>query len=166
MQVLLSTCGAWYLRHTAKAFETRKALAGLWCTEKNSTAISPSRFRRCMAFQYAMAPFYFWASQIRIERAFYAFFPIWRGWLNRQPWPDAQVVHAILGYGTELFGPAERGGALKVVDAPNSHPLTYNGFWQRECDLWCPGEKVPIPQWMFARMNRELERADLIIVQS
>src|SRR5206468_588659 len=29
-----------------------------------------------------------------------------------------------------------------------------------------PGEKVPIPQRMFARMNRELERADLIIVQS
>src|SRR4029078_5717960 len=41
-----------------------------------------------------------------------------------------------------------------------------HGFWQRECDLWCPGEKIPIPQRMFARMNRELQRSDLIIVQS
>jgi glycosyltransferase involved in cell wall biosynthesis len=37
---------------------------------------------------------------------------------------------------------------------------------QRECDIWCPGEKVPIPRWMFARMNRELERADLILCPS
>ena len=55
---------------------------------------------------------------------------------------------------------------MKVVDCPNSHPTTYFGFWQRECDLWCPGEKVPIPRWMFARMNREIERADLVVVQS
>jgi len=25
---------------------------------------------------------------------------------------------------------------------------------------------VPVPRWMFARMNRELERADLVVVQS
>ena len=71
-----------------------------------------------------------------------------------------------MGLATELFDHADKVGALKVVDCPNSHPLTYHGFWQRECDLWCPGERVPIPRWMFARMNRELELADLIIVQS
>src|SRR5262249_38761297 len=48
----------------------------------------------------------------------------------------------------------------------NSHPMTAYGIWQRECDLWCPGEKVPVPQWLFARQHRELDRADLIIVQS
>jgi glycosyltransferase involved in cell wall biosynthesis len=37
---------------------------------------------------------------------------------------------------------------------------------QRECDIWCPGEKAPIPRWMFARMNRELERADLVLCPS
>jgi glycosyltransferase involved in cell wall biosynthesis len=113
-----------------------------------------------------MKPFYHLAPQIWTERAFYAFFPLWRAWLDQQSRPDCDVVQAIVGYATELFDRAEKTGALKVVDCPNSHPLTYHGFWQRECDLWCPGEKVPIPQWMFARMNRELERADLIIVQS
>ena len=77
-----------------------------------------------------------------------------------------EVVHAITGYATEPFDHAEKLGALKVADCPNSHPTSYFGFWQRECDIFCPGEKVPIPQWFLARMNRELQRADLIIVQS
>jgi glycosyltransferase involved in cell wall biosynthesis len=97
---------------------------------------------------------------------FYAFFPIWRMWVKSLPLPACNVVQTIIGYGTELFDRKELQGAIKVVDCPNSHPLTYYGFWQRECDLWCPGEKVPIPQWMFARMNQELERADCIVVQS
>jgi glycosyltransferase involved in cell wall biosynthesis len=114
-----------------------------------------------------MAPFYLWAPQILIERAFYALFPVWKAWLRARKIPDCDIVHSIVGYATEVFDFADRRvGVLKVADCPNSHPLTYYGFWQRECDLWCPGEKVPIPQWMFARMNRELERADMIIVQS
>ena len=113
-----------------------------------------------------MKPFYHFAPQVLTEKMFYAFFPLWRAWVKSQSIPPCNVVHAIIGYGTELFDRKELKGALKVVDCPNSHPLTYYGFWQRECDLWCPGEKVPIPQWMFARMNRELERADCIVVQS
>jgi len=113
-----------------------------------------------------MKPFYHFTPQIWQERMFYAFFPIWRRWVKSLPLPACNVVQTIIGYGTELFDRKELQGALKVVDCPNSHPLTYHGFWQRECDLWCPGEMVPIPQWMFARMNRELERADCIIVQS
>lgn len=76
------------------------------------------------------------------------------------------MVQGILGYGTEAFDWADKHGALKVADCPNSHPVTYYGIPQRENDIWCPGEKVVLPQWMFARMNRELERADFIIVQS
>src|SRR6266851_4253591 len=71
-----------------------------------------------------------------------------------------------MGFATEIFQQADQVGALKVVDCPNSHPTSYYGFWQRECDIWCPGEKVPIPRSMFMRMTRELERADLIVVQS
>ena len=95
---------------------------------------------------------------------------LWSNWLRQYLrlgfCPYYNVAQAIMGFGTELFDEAEKRGALKVIDCPNSHPTTYYGFWQRECDLWCPGERVPIPQWMFARMNRELERADCIIVQS
>jgi glycosyltransferase involved in cell wall biosynthesis len=166
MQVLLTTAGGWQLPDTAKAFHARSALAGLWITGKNKTQLPAGKYRRCWPFHLAMKPFYHCAPQIWEERAFYAFFPIWRWWLKRQPWPACDVVQAILGYATEPFATAEKTGALKVVDCPNSHPTTLYGFWQRECDLWCPGENVPIPRWMFARMNRELERADLVIVQS
>ncbi len=166
LKVLLAASGAWHLRNTAKVFEERDALAGLWVSEKNSTKISSKKHRRCWPFHLAMKPFYHCATQIWTEKAFYAFFPVWRAWLKAQRWPEANVIQAIVGYATEPFDHADKTGALKVVDCPNSHPLTYYGFWQRECDLWCPGEKVPIPQWMFARMNRELERADMIIVQS
>ena len=166
LKVLLTTPGGWWLPHPAKAFETRGALAGLWISSKNSTGIAAEHFRRCWPFHLALKPFLHCAPQIWNERLFYALFPLWKIWLQAQRWPDANVVQAIMGFATEPFDRAEKTGALKVVDCPNSHPLTYHGFWQRECDLWCPGEKVPIPQWMFARMNRELERADMIIVQS
>ena len=164
VQVLLATCGAWWLPHTARAFAERDALAGFWITLGNSTGVP--HYRRCWPFQAAMLPLYRFAPQIRIEQAFYLFFPLWKAWILRQRFPRCNVVQAILGYGTEPFNVADKTGALKVADCPNSHPVTFHGFWQRECDLWCPGEKVPIPQWMFARMNRELERADVIIVQS
>jgi glycosyltransferase involved in cell wall biosynthesis len=72
----------------------------------------------------------------------------------------------MMGYATEPFDVADRTGALKIVDCPNSHPTSYYGYMQRECDLWCPGEKVPIPRWMFARMNRELEAADVVVCPS
>lgn len=164
--VLLATCGGWWLPHPAKAFENRGALAGLWISDKNRTSVSADLFRRCWPFHLGMKPFYHFAPQILTEKMFYAFFPLWRAWVKSQSIPPCNVVQTIIGYGTELFDRKELRGAIKVVDCPNSHPLTYYGFWQRECDLWCPGERVPIPQWMFARMNRELERADCIIVQS
>ena len=166
LQVLLVSAGGWWLPHPAKAFSQRGALAGLWISNKNSTEVPVEKFRRCWPFHLAMKPFFHFTPQIVEEKAFYALFPIWKSWFLSQAFPQCNVVQAIAGFATEPFARAEKIGALKVVDCPNSHPLTYYGFWQRECDLWCPGEKVPIPQWMFARMNRELERADMIIVQS
>ena len=124
------------------------------------------KVRCCQVFHFAMMPFYFWAPQIWTERAYYAFFPIWKAWFKAQPFPGCNVIQAIMGFATEPFDRAEKTGALKVADCPNSHPVSYYGFWQRECDLWCPGEKVPIPRWMFARINRELARADVILCPS
>lgn len=165
-RVLLTTPAAWYLRNTAKALAARDALAGLWISDKNSTGIALEKYRRCWPYHLAMKPFYHLAPQIWTEKAFYAFFPLWKAWFQAQPWPSCEVVQAIMGFATEPFDRAEKTGALKVVDCPNSHPTTYFGHWQRECDLWCPGEAVPIPRWMFARMNRELERADIILCPS
>jgi glycosyltransferase involved in cell wall biosynthesis len=165
-KVLLASCGGWYLPHTAKGLAEQDSLAGLWISNRDRPAAPRELYRRCWTFHMAMKPLFLWAPQIWIERCFYAFFPIWRAWVQRQPWPECNVVHAIMGYATELFDQAERKGILKVVDCQNSHPSSYRGYWQRECDLWCPGEKVPIPDWMFARMTRELERADVVLCPS
>ena len=166
-KVLLATPGAWWLPHPAKAFENRGALAGLWISHKNSTGVSPDKFRRCWPFHFLLKPFYHCAPQIWTEKMFYKLFPVWKTWLAAQPIPpETNVIQVPMGFASEIFDRAEKIGALKVVDCPNSHPITYYGFWQRECDLWCPGERVPIPHWNFARMNREFERADMIIVQS
>jgi glycosyltransferase involved in cell wall biosynthesis len=167
MQVLLTTCGSWHLRQTARAFQERGALAGLWISDKNSTGLPSDKYHRCWPFHLAMKPFYrLTPDSMWVEKPFHALFPLWRWWLKRQAWPRCDVVQAVMGFATEPFDWADQHGALKVIDVPNSHPTTYYGNIQRECDLWCPGEKMPIPRWMFARMNRELERADLVVVQS
>lgn len=150
----------------ARSFEKRGSLAGLWVSDKNRAFVRAPLFKRCWPFHLVMKTFYHTSPQIVIEKMFYVFFPLWRLWIKSQPLPQLNVVQAILGYGSELFAKHSSSKVLKVADCPNSHPVTFFGFWQRECDLWCPGEKVPIPQWMFARMTRELELADLIIVQS
>ena len=63
-QVLLATAGAWYLRHTAKAFETRGALAGLWVSDKNNTGVAPEKYRRCWPLHLALKPFFHAAPQL------------------------------------------------------------------------------------------------------
>jgi glycosyltransferase involved in cell wall biosynthesis len=170
MQVLLTTTRAWYLGQTARAFSERKALAGLWMADKNSTSLPREQYLRCWPYHLAMKPFYHCTTQIWDERATYFFRCLWSLWLRAnlrsKRCPKFDIVHAIMGFATEIFDCADQVGALKVLDCPNSHPTTYYGFWQRECDLWCPGERVPIPRRMFAHMNRELERADLILCPS
>ena len=168
-KVLIATTRSWHLPQVATGLESRGALASLWMADKNRTGISAEKYVRCWPYHLAMKPFYHLAPQIWDERATYMMIGLWKSWLQTQMasrMPEHNVVHAIMGFATEPFDVAERTGALKVLDCPNSHPTTYNGYWQRECDLWCPGEKVPIPWWMFSRMNRELERADLILCPS
>ena len=165
----MGTTRSWHLPQVATGLENRGALASLWMADKNNSGISTDKYERCWPYHLAMKPFYHFAPQIWNEKATYMMIGLWKHWIKRRMHlrvPDHNIVHAIMGFGSELFDIGDRSGALKVLDCPNSHPTTYHGYWQRECDLWCPGEKVPIPQWMFARMNRELERADRIIVQS
>lgn len=170
MQVLLTTTLAWYLDRTAKAFQERGALAGLWMAEKNNTKLPPDRYRRCWPYHLAMKPFYHFAPQIWRERAMYGCQPIYERWLRSQlraaRCPPIQVVQAITGVCTEAFNWADRAGALKVADCANSHPTTLYGYWQRECDLWCPGGNVPLPRRTFRLMNQELDRADVVLCPS
>jgi glycosyltransferase involved in cell wall biosynthesis len=128
--------------------------------------IEPERFHRCWPFHLAMAPIYRLGSHIQIERSHHRLSFLWRRWLRRQTLPAAEVVHAVWGYATEAFVHAKRIGALKVLDLPNSHPVTCHGYWQRECDLWSPGTIVPIPRPFWARATREIEAADLVLCTS
>jgi glycosyltransferase involved in cell wall biosynthesis len=167
IKVFLATNGAWYLPNTAAAFFQRETLSTIWTSELNRGRIPTGFYKTCWA---TLLPSYL-AGKIRLpqilkEKLFYALFPVWKYWFQSQKTPEYNVIHGIMGFCTELFDHADRTGALKVVDCPNSHPTTYYGYWQRECDLWCHGERVPIPQWMFARMNRELERADVVLCPS
>jgi len=170
MRVLVTTTRSWHLERTALAFSAREALAGFWMADRERLGIPGALYRRCWPYHLAMKPFYHLTPQIWQEYATYWLIGFWRAWLRARlrsaRCPQFQVAQAIVGFASEVFDRAEEVGALKVVDCPNSHPTTYFGFWQRECDLWCPGERVPIPRWMFARMNREIERADLVVVQS
>ncbi len=150
--------------------EKRGVLGGLWISDKNSTGVSPALYRRCWPYHLAMKPFYHCAPQIWTEKAFYALSFLWRAWMSRKlragDCPRFDVVHAIMGYASEALDHGDRTGALKVVDCLNTHPSTYHKIWQGECDRWCPGEKIPVPRWMLDRMVRDLERADLVVVQS
>lgn len=170
IQVLLATTRAWHLPQTAQSFSARGALAGLWMADKNSSGLPANQYSRCWPYHLLMKPFYHLTPQIWSERATYFFLRSYSTWLraklHRLSAPKFDVFQAIMGFATEGFDRADEVGALKVVDCPNSHPTSYYGYWQRECDLWCPGEQVPIPRWMFARMNRELHRADLILCPS
>lgn len=138
--------------------------------DKNASRVPDSEFRRCWPYHLLLKPFYHAAPQLWSERATYFFLHVYTLWLRRQlqsaGCPKFDVVHAIMGFASEAFAIAEQRGALKVVDCPNSHPTTYFGYWQRECDLWCPGENVPIPRYMYARMNRELQQADVVLCPS
>ena len=133
----------------------------------NHAGIASNRYRRAWPFPGRDAAVLHVVAPNRRRAGFLRFFSIVESLAGETKISRLQrVVQPIIGYATEPFDWADQNGALKVVDCPNSHPVTHYGFWQRECDLWCPGDTVPIPHWMFARMTRELERADLIIVQS
>ncbi len=170
MQVLLTTTRVWYLDKTARAFSQRGALAGLWMADKNHSQLPPGEYRRCWPYHLTMKPFYHCTPQIWSERATYFFQGVYERWLRTQlrspDCPKFQVVQAITGLCTEAFNRADEVGALKVADCANSHPTTLYGYWQRECDLWCPGENVPLPRHIFRQMNQELERADVVLCPS
>lgn len=165
-KVLLMTPWDWHLARTAKAFAKRGALAGFWSSTRDRVGLPTGTYRRCWPFHVCMTPFYRYGPPNWIEPTLYAMTPIWRFWLSRQSLPSFNVVQSIMGFCTEAFDYADKVGGLKVLDSPTAHPVLFSGFWQREYDLWCPKQKIPIPRWMFARMNREVERADLVLCPS
>ncbi len=166
MKILYASCGGTWVHHSAAEMLRLGQEAWLYTASKNFTRLPADNYRRCWPFAAACQPFYRLAKGRFGEQGFHAMFPIWTAWLKRQKLPACEVVHSVMGFATEPFEYAERIGALKVLDASNSHPTSFYGFWQRELDIWNPGARVGVPRWALARCNREIERADVVVCAS
>ena len=167
MKVILATTRSWYLGHTSLALNHRNSLRLLLMADKKPRLLPPQFYKRCWPYHVAMKFFYHCTSQILEEKATYFFSYLYDSWLQKElRLRSYDVIHSIIGFGIKGFQHASSKSALKVVDCPNTHPVTLSGFWQRECDLWCPGENVPIPGRFFRRMTQELEIADMILCPS
>jgi len=169
VQAVLISCGSWHLRQTARAFQNRNALTGLYISDKNTTGVRSELFHRCWPFHLAMKPFYTLLSKpvLRWEPIFWTLFPIWRQWLLRQNLPRCNVVQAIAPFATEAFDMAERIGAIKIFDAPNSHPVTQTRIMERELARWSEGARLPsVTSWYVPRASRDILRADVILCPS
>jgi glycosyltransferase involved in cell wall biosynthesis len=165
MRFLLGAAGSAHLLHISRALQAKDALAAVWVSDKNQ-GVKPEFYRRCWLYHLMMKPFYHRGSYSLRDRMAHELLPVWAAWIRRQKAPPFDVAYGIPGHATPLFDVADRCGAFKLIDATNSHPTSYYGFWQRECDIWAPGSKPGTPRKYFMRINRELERADLILCPS
>jgi glycosyltransferase involved in cell wall biosynthesis len=169
VQAILVSAGSWYLRQTARAFQERGALAGLYISDKNSTGVDPALYHRCWPFHLAMKPFYHllnWPTA-RWGPVFWKMFPIWRAWFLRQDFPRANVMQAIGPFAKEAFDVAEKKGFFKLFDAANSHPVTQQAILKREFKRWNPDARILSAQtWYTQRATVDIQRADMILCPS
>jgi len=170
MKVLLASTPPIYQQNTALQLFRHGCLAGIWTSDKLVFDELRGHYQRCWPFHLAAKLFYHTATPGQRDRIVPRLWPIWDSWALRQKerFSDApiDIVCSVMGSGRGPFGVAERIGALKIVDASSSHPTSFYGFWQRECDIWSPGGRVTLPRSLFRRCTQDLERADYILCSS
>jgi len=160
---------SWYLGHTAREFEKNDSLTGYWVSNSSRSGVTKAKYKRVWDYHLAQKVFYHLPFPDLEENMRWHNLPFYDRWIRRQTLPpETNIVQAPMGSCEALFDLAAQADqkVLKVFDAPNSHPTSQFGYWQRECDLYAPGYKVPNPQWVRSRMNREIERADVILCPS
>jgi glycosyltransferase involved in cell wall biosynthesis len=168
-KLLAAGMGSWHLGNTAREFERMDALSGFWSGSRNRSGISPQFYKRIWDYHFAQKPFYHLPFPNLEEEMRWINLPFYDFWIARQTLPsEVNVVQAPMGSCEALFNLAEKSGRpiLKVFDATNSHPTNYIGYWQRECDLYCRGYRIPMCFRARSRVNREIERADLVLCPS
>lgn len=168
-KVLIAGMASWYLGNTAREFEKLDSLSGYWVSNSSRSGVSLKYYRRIWIYHLAQKLFYHLPFVNLEEMMRWVNLPWYDRWISRQRIPEeTNVVQAPMGSCEALFQLADRGGRriLKVFDAPNSHPTTQFGYWQRECDLYAPGYQLPVPKWVRSRINREIEMADLVLCPS
>ncbi len=166
---LIAGMGNWYLGHTARELEKLDALTGYWVSNSARSGVSEKHYRRIWDYHLAQKLFYHLPFTNLEEEMRWVNLPFYERWITRQTVPEGtNVVQGPMGSCEALFRLAEQSGrkVLKVFDAPNSHPTNLVGYWQRECDLYASGYRVPMCLAARSRINRELEQADLILCPS
>jgi glycosyltransferase involved in cell wall biosynthesis len=168
-KALFAGMGSWHLGHTAREFEQLGALTGFWVSGSKRSGVSEQRYRRIWDYHLAQKLFYHLPFPKLEEDMRWINLPFYERWIRRQTLPPStNVVQGPMGSCEALFRLADQSGhkVLKVFDAPNSHPTNLVGYWQRECDLYASGDRVPMCLAARSRINRELEQADLILCPS
>ena len=169
LKALFAGMSSWYLDHTAREFQAMDALGGYWVGNANRSGIHTTLYKRIWWYHLAQKPFYHLPFTDLEERMRWHNLPLYDAWMSRQTLPEeVNIVQGPMGSCEALFKLAERSGRriLKVFDAPNSHPTTLFGYWQKECDLFCPNYVVPPRQGVRSRIVREIESADLVLCPS
>lgn len=170
MKVLLASTPPIYQQVAALQLFQKGCLAGFWTSDKLAFEPLRSLYQRCWPYHFAAKLFYHAASPGQRDNIVPRLWPIWDAWARKQiksaPHGSFDFVMSVMGSGRGPFDLAEHLGALKIVDASSSHPTSFQGFWQRECDIWSPGTRVTLPRSLFRRCTQDLERADYILCSS
>lgn len=167
VRVLVASFKSWHMDHTAKTYEGAGALAGMYSSIKNTRGITPSLYHRCWPFHVCMKPFYHTLPPIEYQKVhYYCLMGVFERWLRRQKLPEFNVMQAIYWGAKTPFDIAEKTGALKVLDATNSYPTTYDGYERRELALWGRRVNPAIPSHIIEQVVRDVERADVILCPS
>lgn len=167
--LLTAGMNPWYINHTAREAEKLGSLCGYWMGSARPDGVSRNFYKRIWPYHLAQKAFYHLPFVDLEERMRWNNLPFYDAWISRQSLPEGvNVVQAPMGSCEALFQLANTSNhsILKVFDAPNSHPTSQFGYWQREADLYAPGYQLPVPQWVRSRINREIEMADVILCPS
>jgi glycosyltransferase involved in cell wall biosynthesis len=169
LKILFSGMNSWYLNHTACESENLGCLSGYWMGNKRPVGVPVARYKRIWPYHLAQKAFYHLPFIDLEERMRWINLPFYDAWVSKQTLPEGtNVVQAPMGSCEAIFKLAlkEDRPILKVFDAPNSHPTSHYGYWQRECDIYSPGYVVPTAHSIRSKINREIEMADMILCPS
>jgi glycosyltransferase involved in cell wall biosynthesis len=92
--------------------------------------------------------------------------PVFDRWFKSKRIKDFNIVEAIAWGAKGPFDFAEKNGALKVIDMPNSYPTIYDGIERREMSLWSKKVKPSVPEHIIEQVVRDIERADIVLCPS
>jgi glycosyltransferase involved in cell wall biosynthesis len=168
-KILTAGMTHWYLNHTAREAEKLKCLGGYWMGSACPLGVSRKFYKRIWPYHLAQKVFYHLPFVDLEERMRWHNLPFYDAWIACQTLPEGvNVVQAPMGSCEALFKLAERSrkSILRVFDAPNSHPNFLFDIWQRECDEYFPGYRIPMSQKIKSKIAREIAMADLVLCPS